>query len=151
MVRYILCRVTLSYHFAEHLSLHNTQKHPSKMQKMGGDYVLTCAPKRKVLAGILDFLNKTAWYVGHSLCCALLSRFSHVWFHAIPWTVACQDPLSMGCSRQKYRSGLPCTAPGDLPGPGIECRSPALQTDSLPPRHWGSPLVPSIHHKTKNR
>ena len=24
------------------------------------DYVLICAPKRKVLAGILDFLNKTA-------------------------------------------------------------------------------------------
>ena len=24
------------------------------------------------------------------------------------WTVACQDPLSMGFSRQEYWSGLPC-------------------------------------------
>ena len=24
-----------------------------------------------------------------------------------PWTVACQSPLSMGLSRQEYRSGLP--------------------------------------------
>ena len=26
---------------------------------------------------------------------------------AIPWTVACQAPLSMGFSRQEYWSGLP--------------------------------------------
>ena len=35
-------------------------------------------------------------------------------------------------SRQEYRSGLPCTPPGDLPNPGIEPRSPAMQADSLP-------------------
>ena len=28
--------------------------------------------------------------------------------------------------------GLPCPPPGDLPDPGIEPRSPALQADSLP-------------------
>ena len=86
MVRYILFRVTLSYHFAVHLSLCNTQQHPSKMQKMGGDYVLICAPKRKVLAGILDFLNKTAWYWGTLcamlccvvLCCAVLCSIASV-------------------------------------------------------------------------
>ena len=27
---------------------------------------------------------------------------------AIPWTVACQVPLSMGFSGQEYWSGLPC-------------------------------------------
>jgi len=27
---------------------------------------------------------------------------------------------------------LPCSPPGDLPNPGIEPRSPALQADSLP-------------------
>ena len=37
-----------------------------------------------------------------------------------PWTVACQAPLSMGFSRQEYRSGLPFPSPGDLPHPGIE-------------------------------
>ena len=49
-----------------------------------------------------------------------------------PWTVACQAPLSMEFSRQEYWSGLPCPSPGDLPDPGIEPRSPALQAESLP-------------------
>ena len=48
------------------------------------------------------------------------------------WTVACRAPLSMGFSRQEYWSGLPFPSPGDLPDPGIEPKSPALQTDSLP-------------------
>ena len=43
-----------------------------------------------------------------------------------------QAPLSMGLSRPEYWSGLPCPPPGDLPNPGIEPRSPALQADSLP-------------------
>ena len=47
-----------------------------------------------------------------------------------PWTVA-QAPLSMRFSRQEYWSGLPCLPPGDLPNPGIEPGSPALQIDSL--------------------
>ena len=37
----------------------------------------------------------------------------------------------MGFSRQEYWSGLPFFSPGDLPDPGIEARSPALQADSL--------------------
>ena len=49
-----------------------------------------------------------------------------------PWTVARQAPLCMGFSRQEYWSGLPFPSPGDLPSPGIEPRSPALQADSLP-------------------
>ena len=47
-----------------------------------------------------------------------------------PWTVARQAPLSMGFSRQEYWSGLPSL--GDLPDPGIEPGSPALQAASLP-------------------
>ena len=31
-----------------------------------------------------------------------------------------QAPLSLGFSRQEYRSGLPCGPPGDLPDPGTE-------------------------------
>ena len=34
-----------------------------------------------------------------------------------------------GFSRQEYQSGLPCLPPGDLPNPGIESRSSALQED----------------------
>ena len=57
------------------------------------------------------------------------------------WTVACcQAPLSMGFSRQEYWSGLPFPFPGDLPNPGIDLRSPALQADSLPSQPPGKPL-----------
>ena len=35
--------------------------------------------------------------------------------------------MSKGFSRQKYWSGLPFPFPGDLPDPGIETVSPALQ------------------------
>ena len=58
---------------------------------------------------------------------------------ATPWTVAYQAPRSMKFSRQEYWSGLPFPSPGDLPDPGIEPRSPALQADALP----SEPLVAS--------
>ena len=48
---------------------------------------------------------------------------------AIPWTVACQAPLSMKFSRQEYWSGLPCPLPGNLPNPGIE--PPSLISPAL--------------------
>ena len=57
---------------------------------------------------------------------------SHVRLFVTPWTVACQAPLSIGFSRQEYWSRLPFSSPGDLPNPGIEPWSPALQADSLP-------------------
>ena len=50
---------------------------------------------------------------------------------ATSWTVAHQAPLSMGLSRQEYWSGLPFPFSGDLPNPGIEPTSPALQADAL--------------------
>ena len=40
-----------------------------------------------------------------------------------------QAALSLGFSRQQYRSGLPFPSPGDLPDPGVEPKSlasPAL-------------------------
>ena len=37
----------------------------------------------------------------------------------------------MGFSRQEYWSGLPFPSPGDLPDPGIEPGSPALEADAL--------------------
>ena len=65
-----------------------------------------------------------------------------------PSTVACQVPLSLGFSRQEYWSGLPFPSPGDLPNPGIELRSPALQADSLPTELRGKP---SMWEKTKRQ
>ena len=58
----------------------------------------------------------------------------------IPWTVAQQVPLSMEFSRQEYWSGLACPPPGDLPNPGIEPRSLALQADSLLSEPPGKPI-----------
>ena len=43
-----------------------------------------------------------------------------------------------GISQARKWSGLPFLPPGDLPDPGTECVSPALQVDSLPLSHWGS-------------
>ena len=54
---------------------------------------------------------------------------SHVQLFATPRTVAHQAPLSMGIFRQEYWSGLPFSAPGDLPDPRIKpmsLASPAL-------------------------
>ena len=52
-----------------------------------------------------------------------------------------QTPLSMGFSRQEHWSRLPCPPPGDLLDPRIKLGSPALQADSLPLSHLGSPLA----------
>ena len=49
-----------------------------------------------------------------------------------PWIIAYQAPRSMGFSRQEYWSGVPLPSPGDVPNPGIEPGSPALQADALP-------------------
>ena len=43
----------------------------------------------------------------------------------------------MGFSRQEYWSGLLFPPPGNLPDPGIELNSPALQADSLPSKPPG--------------
>ena len=70
-----------------------------------------------------------------------VKSFSRVQLFATPWTVAYQAPPSLGFSRQKYWSGFPFPSPGDLPNPGIEARSPALQADTLPSEPPGKPLI----------
>ena len=57
-----------------------------------------------------------------------------------PWIGARQAPVSTGFSRQEYWSGLSFPCPGDLPDPGIEPWSPALQADSLPTEPRGNPI-----------
>ena len=52
--------------------------------------------------------------------------------------------------RQGYWSGLPFPSQGDLPNPGIEPGSPALQADSLPTELQGKPILQekllAFHH-----
>ena len=61
-----------------------------------------------------------------------VKRLSRVRLFAAPWTLAYQASQSMEFSRQEYWSGLSFSSPGDLPDPGIEPGSPALQADTLP-------------------
>ena len=51
----------------------------------------------------------------------------HVQLCTTSWTVALKAPLSMGFPRQEYWHRLPFSSPGDLPDPGVESGSPALQ------------------------
>ena len=60
-----------------------------------------------------------------------VKSLSRVRLFGTPWTVAQQAPPFMGFSRQEYWSGLPFPSPGDLPDPGIEPGSPALDVDTL--------------------
>ena len=57
----------------------------------------------------------------------------------------------MGFSRQDYWSGLPFPSPGDLPDPGIELGSLALEADTLTSEPQGSPTSLAtacrVHHK----
>ena len=59
---------------------------------------------------------------------------SQVQLFATPWTTQ-----SMEFSRSEHWSGQPFPSPGDIPNPGIEPRSPALQADSLPDEPQGKP------------
>ena len=76
-------------------------------------------------------LNTTRQFCARSL--------GRVWLLVTAWTAARQAPLSMGLSWQEHWSGSPFPSPGDLPNPGIEPRSPALQAGSLPSEPPGKP------------
>ena len=54
------------------------------------------------------------------------------------------DPMDytvLEFSRPEHWSQQPFPSPGDLPNPGIEPGSPALQVDSLPTELSGKPLI----------
>ena len=86
-------------------------------------------------------MNFTKHSLLSMLCCVELNC-SVVQLFATPWTVAYEAPLSMGFPRQAYFS-----SPGDLPNPGIEPKSPALQADSLPSDPPGKPSIKYVKDK----
>ena len=61
----------------------------------------------------LEFSSFLVWV--HALLCLTLCNLR---------TVAHQAPLSMGFSRQEYRSVLPCPSPGVLLEPEVKTKSP---------------------------
>ena len=76
-----------------------------------------------------------------SMCMLCAQSFGRARFPATPWSVASQAPLCVRFSRQERWSGLPCPPLENLPNPGIEPASPALQADSLPLSHLQSPVL----------
>ena len=79
--------------------------------------------------------------MGFSSCGEPVKLLSPVRLFGTLWTVAYQAPPSMEFSRMEYWSGLPFPSSGDLPDPGIEPRSPALQQPLYCLSHQGSPVV----------
>ena len=57
-----------------------------------------------------------------------------------PWTVAHQPPLSMEILQARILEWVAMPSSKDLPNPGIESRSPALQADSLLSEPPGKPM-----------
>ena len=74
--------------------------------------------------------------VGYSTQFVCVKSLSRVRLFETLWTIARQAPLSMGFSRQEDWNGLPFPSSGDLPNPGIEPGSRALQADAM--SHQGS-------------
>ena len=89
----------------------------------------------------LFYMPEVSWTVIPSLC-GLVVRSRLTLCDPMDLTL----PLSVRFSRQKYWSGLPFPPAGDLPNPGIEPRSPVLQSHSLLSEPPGKPsLIPYLH------
>ena len=78
--------------------------------------------------------DRGTWW---AISCSLVTQSCPtLWPHGL-------QPTRLLCpwvfSRQEYWAGLPCPPTGDLPKPGVEPRSPALQADSLPSEPPGKP------------
>ena len=89
------------------------------------------------LSNVLQLIAAPSFFTGNSHifrekddCCAMLCCCSVI-SDCAPPTVAWEGPLSVKFSRQGCWSGLPLPSPGDLPNPGIEPSSLALQADSV--------------------
>ena len=99
--------------------------------------------KEKGGFGYIYYFDYGDGVMGVCVCvCVHAQSLSCLWLFVIPWTVACQAPLSMGFSRQEYWSGLPCPPPRDLPDPRIEPMSSA--SPALAGRFITKP--PGTHH-----
>ena len=89
------------------------------MQYLKNSYHLLCNSLTNALFAVFYVLPSLLLRKLRLSAC-MLSCFSHVQLSATLQIVAHQAPLSMGFSRQKYWSGLPCLPPGDPPNTGIK-------------------------------
>ena len=75
-----------------------------------------------------DLGNRNSIFSLKFQLCMCAKLFQLLANSATLWTLGSQNPLSNGFSTQKYWSGLPCPAPGDLPDPGIKLKRLKRQT-----------------------
>ena len=86
---------------------------------------------------VLKFYGRKVSYV--AMCCAVLRHSVMTNSLRPPGLLPARLLSPWGFSRIEYWSGIPCPPPEDLPNPGIEPSSPALQVDSLPSEPRGKP------------
>ena len=98
-------------------------------QRVGHDLATEPNWTERCAAPEIKFESSFFHFASHSAY--MLSGFSHVWLFANPWTVAHHTLLSMGLFWHEYWSRLPFSSLEDIPDPGIESMSSALQADSL--------------------
>ena len=73
----------------------------------------------------IDNLNQPGWEREPKIQSNSVYVLSHVQLFGTSWTIAHQDPLSIGLFTQEYWNGLQFSSLGDLPNPGIQPTSPA--------------------------
>ena len=95
-------------------------------------HVEYCTVTTRSMCTFIERFLKHMWK-SNGRCC-LATKSCPTDSFATPWTVACQDPLSMGFPRQEYWSGLPFPSPWDLPNPDTAGRF-------FPLSHQRSPKV----------
>ena len=77
----------------------------------------------------------------------LFKLLSHIQLFFDPMDyIACQFPLSMGFPRQEYWNGFSFPFPGDLPRPGIEPMSPAMEEGFFTTELPGKPIKDLCMH-----
>ena len=99
---------------------------------MSGTYGRKTTEEEKTAFSLQD---KNVWnYESERISCSVMSD------SLPPHGLAHQAHLFIEFSRQEYWSGLPFPSLGDLPNPGTEPVSSALQADSLPFEAPGKPI-----------
>ena len=98
-------------------------------------YTVQKVKKKNKSNSKVDYRHSEMIWDSHA---CMLNHLSCVWL-CNPMNYSPQVLLSMEFSWQEYWSELPFPPPGDLPNPGIELVSPALQPDSLLLSHQRRP------------
>ena len=107
------------------------------MNKLQGDVVLRGEYGQYFITTLIQYESE-------------VKSLSRVLLFVTPRTVARQAPQSMGFSRREHWSGVPFTSPEDLPDPGTESASSALQVDSLLAEPPGKPQQRIIYENLES-